>query len=85
MGFGQGQEPFHRFQFKDDSILDNQIKAITHVNAMTFVFDRKLQLTDKTKIAQTKLNTKAFLIGRLKQTGTKNTMHINRRPDDFLG
>ena len=79
------QETFHRFQLKNNPVFNDQIKAITHIDTVTFVFDRQFQLTDKPQIARTQFNTKTLVISRLKQARSKNTMHIDCGADNLLG
>ncbi len=79
------QQTFNRFQLNDNAIGNNKVEAVTGIHTEPFIFDRQLQLADKSQIAKTQFHGETLLISRLKQSWPERTMHLDRSTNNLLG
>ena len=75
---------FNRFHFKDNEILNDEVKTISAIERQSFVDNWNADLPSKVQIAKVEFVTEALFVSRFQQTGTQFTMNINRRANDLF-
>lgn len=73
-----------RLQLNDDLILNQEVQPLSH-DSVTLInhIEWRLALVDDP--AQVELNTQSLFVDRFEQSGSKTSVHFNRRCDDGFG
>ena len=78
-----GQDLLDRFELHDHQVLDKQIDPVGGVQRYPFVDDRYRPPSHESKLPRTQLVFETRRVRGFEETGSKDSMHLDRRADDF--
>ncbi len=78
------EELLHCFQFKDQTIFENEVQSVAALQFHVLVDHRHRLLTLEVEASQGQLTRKTFFIRRLEQTRTEQAMYLDGCTDDLV-